>query len=687
MRLSPRELDKLRLHQAGALAQKRLARGQRLNHPECMALIATVLMEMIRDGQKTCAELMDLGRCLLGHRQVLPGVGSLVEEVQVEATFPDGTKLVTVHDPIARMDGDLALALYGSFLPVPTLEAFSLSSQKEGEEEEEEELIGHILTPPNGTLLVNEGRTITALRVTNMADRPIQVGSHYHFIETNAYLSFDRRRAYGKRLNVLAGTAVRFEPGETKTVALVEIAGKRVVRGGNALCDGPVDPAKIEGIVAGLAEKGFRHLSQEEEEGEGEDGGKGMEKDGGAGGGGGGSAKKKSKSNVLAPLTVGRAHYAHIYGPSLGDVVRLGDTSLYVRVEQDLTGPVGDECKFGGGKVIREGMGQATEEGVEECLDTVLTNALVVDWTGVYKADIGLKNHKIVGIGKAGNPDVMANVTPGMVVGVSTDVIAAEGLIVTAGGVDTHVHFICPQQADDALASGLTTFVGGGTGPSTGTKATTCTPAPAQIGLMLQSTDSIPLNIGLTGKGNTSMPGGLEAVVEAGAIGLKLHEDWGTTPAAIDCCLSVAERYDVQVTIHTDTLNEAGCVEHSIAAFKGRTIHTYHSEGAGGGHAPDIISVCGEANVIPSSTNPTKPYTINTVDEHVDMLMVCHHLDKCIPEDVAFADSRIRGETIAAEDVLHDLGAISILSSVRHSTLCSPATFHFTIPFVLVLSV
>lgn len=656
MRLLPRELDKLRLHQAGTLAQKRLARGQRLNHPETRALIATVLMELIRDGKKSCAELMDIGRCILGFRQVLPGVGCLVDVVQLEATFPDGTKLVTVHDPIARIDGDLALALYGSFLPVPSLDCFVSPSQKEGEEEEEE-LLGHIMTPPDGTLHVNEGRTITALRVTNMADRPIQVGSHYHFIETNPYLRFDRKRAYGKRLNVLAGMAVRFEPGETKTVALVDIAGKRVVRGGNALCDGPVDPTKIEGIIARLIEKGFEHLPQEgKEEGEEEE-----EQQGG----GGGSAKKKSKSNALAPLTVSRAHYAHIYGPSLGDVVRLGDTSLYVRVEKDLTGPVGDECIFGGGKVIREGMGQATEEGVKECLDTVLTNALVVDWTGVYKADIGLKDHKIAGIGKAGNPDVMANVTPGMVVGVSTDVIAAEGMIVTAGGVDTHIHFICPQQAEDAVASGVTTFVGGGTGPSTGTKATTCTPGPSQVGLMLQSTDYIPLNIGLTGKGNASVPQGLEALVEAGAIGLKLHEDWGTTPAAIDCCLGVAERYDVQVTIHTDTLNEAGCVNHSIAAFKGRTIHAYHSEGAGGGHAPDIISVCGEANVIPSSTNPTRPYTINTVDEHLDMLMVCHHLDPCIPEDVAFADSRIRGETIAAEDVLHDLGAISILSSVR----------------------
>lgn len=661
MRLSPREVDKLLLQQVGLLAQRRLARGLRLNHPECTALIATVLIEMMRDGNKTCAELMDLGRCILGHRQVLPGIACMVEEIQIEGTFPDGTKLVTVHQPISRLDGELELALYGSFLPVPSLDLFTPPSSaymeggegKEGAEEEEEEALGHFLTPPGATWNVNEGREITALRVTNMADRPIQVGSHYHFIETNPYLCFDRARAYGKRLNILAGTAVRFEPGETKTVALVEIAGKKVVRGGNNLCDGPVEAGKVAGIVEGLMKKGFLHEPQDEGE-EGAEGGKEDE----------GEGRKRRKTNVLAPLTVCRAHYSHFYGPSIGDVVRLGDTALYVRVERDLTWPVGDECKFGGGKVIREGMGQATLE-TETCLETVLTNALVVDYTGIYKADVGLRGHRIVGIGKAGNPDMMANVTPGMVIGVGTDVIAAEGLILTAGGMDAHVHFICPQQADDALASGVTTFVGGGTGPSTGTKATTCTPAPAHVAFMLQSTDSIPLNIGLTGKGNTSRPEGLEAVVEAGAIGLKLHEDWGTTPAAIDCCLGVAERMDVQVTIHTDTLNEAGCVEHSIAAFKGRTIHTYHSEGAGGGHAPDIISVCGEPNVLPSSTNPTKPYTKNTVDEHVDMLMVCHHLDSSIPEDVAFADSRIRGETIAAEDILHDLGAISIISSVR----------------------
>jgi urease subunit alpha len=357
-----------------------------------------------------------------------------------------------------------------------------------------------------------------------------------------------------------------------------------------------------------------------------------------------------------------RAHYADMFGPTTGDKVRLGDTSLILEVEKDFT-VYGDECKFGGGKVIREGMGQAAGVGAKDALDCVITNALIVDYTGIYKADIGIKNGLISGIGKAGNPDVMAGVTKKMIIGVTTEVIAGEGLIVTAGGLDTHIHFICPQQAHEAIAAGLTTMVGGGTGPAVGTCATTCTPAPFYFRAMLQAVDSLPLNFGFTGKGNTALPAGLLDQIRAGAIGLKLHEDWGTTPAAIDCCLGVADDHDIQVTIHTDTLNESAFVEGTIAAFKGRTIHTYHSEGAGGGHAPDIIRICGEPNVLPSSTNPTKPYTVNTIDEHLDMLMVCHHLDPNLPEDVAFAESRIRGETIAAEDILHDLGAISMMSS------------------------
>jgi len=357
-----------------------------------------------------------------------------------------------------------------------------------------------------------------------------------------------------------------------------------------------------------------------------------------------------------------RLHYADMFGPTTGDKVRLGDTSLILEVEKDFT-VYGDECKFGGGKVIREGMGQAAGVGAKDALDCVITNALIVDWSGIYKADLGIKNGFISAIGKAGNPDVMAGVTKNMIIGVTTEVIAGEGLILTAGGLDTHVHFICPQQANEAIAAGLTTMVGGGTGPAVGTCATTCTPAPTYLRQMLQSVDPLPLNFGFTGKGNTSMPAGLVDQIKAGAIGLKLHEDWGTTPAAIDCCLGVADDQDVQVTIHTDTLNESTFVEGTIAAFKGRTIHTYHSEGAGGGHAPDIIRICGEPNVLPSSTNPTRPFTVNTIDEHLDMLMVCHHLDPNLPEDVAFAESRIRGETIAAEDILHDLGAISMMSS------------------------
>jgi urease subunit alpha len=362
------------------------------------------------------------------------------------------------------------------------------------------------------------------------------------------------------------------------------------------------------------------------------------------------------------PHKIKRSTYADIYGPTTGDRVRLGDTDLILEVEKDFT-VYGDECKFGGGKTIREGMGQAAGVGDKQALDCVITNALIVDYTGIYKADIGIKNGLIHAIGKAGNPDVMKGVSKKMIVGVTTEVIAGEGCIVTAGGIDSHIHFICPQQAHEAIASGLTTMIGGGTGPATGTCATTCTPGSHYMRMMLEAVDTLPLNFGFTGKGNTAMPQGLPEQIKAGAIGLKLHEDWGTTPAAIDCCLKIADQFDIQVTIHTDTLNESGFVETSLAAMKGRTIHTYHSEGAGGGHAPDIIKVCGQPNVLPSSTNPTRPYTVNTLDEHLDMLMVCHHLDKNLPEDVAFAESRIRGETIAAEDVLHDLGAISMISS------------------------
>jgi urease subunit alpha len=358
-------------------------------------------------------------------------------------------------------------------------------------------------------------------------------------------------------------------------------------------------------------------------------------------------------------VKISRQAYAEMYGPTVGDKLRLADTELWIEVEKDFT-VYGEEVKFGGGKVIRDGMGQG-QRGAKDVADTVLTNALIVDHWGIVKADLGIKGGRIWKIGKAGNPDIQPKVT--IPIGAGTEIVAGEGLILTAGGIDSHIHFICPQQIEEALCSGVTTMIGGGTGPATGTAATTCTPGPWHIHAMLAAAEAFPMNLGFLGKGNASLPLPLIEQVKAGAIGLKLHEDWGTTPAAIDNCLAVADKMDVQVAIHTDTLNESGFVEASIAAFKGRTIHTYHTEGAGGGHAPDIIRVCGEANVLPSSTNPTRPYTANTIAEHLDMLMVCHHLDPAIAEDVAFAESRIRRETIAAEDILHDLGAFSMMSS------------------------
>ena len=377
------------------------------------------------------------------------------------------------------------------------------------------------------------------------------------------------------------------------------------------------------------------------------------------------------------PTSISRRDYAAMFGPTVGDKVRLADTELFIEVERDLiaeaagaasTGGAGDnamlygeEVKFGGGKVIRDGMGQSQATRADGAVDTVITNALIVDWTGIYKADVGLKDGRIAAIGKAGNPDTQPGVY--IIVGPGTEAIAGEGKILTAGGFDSHIHFICPQQIEDALHSGLTTMLGGGTGPAHGTLATTVTPGPWHLGRMLQAADAFPMNLAFAGKGNASLPAALEEQIKGGACALKLHEDWGTTPAAIDCCLSVADAMDVQVMIHTDTLNESGFVENTVAAMKGRTIHAFHTEGAGGGHAPDIIKICGEEYVLPSSTNPTRPFTVNTLEEHLDMLMVCHHLDKSIPEDVAFAESRIRRETIAAEDILHDMGAFSIIAS------------------------
>ncbi|EIN04054.1 urease [Punctularia strigosozonata HHB-11173 SS5] len=628
MHILPRDEAKLLLHQAGFLAQKRLARGLKLNQTEATALIASVLQERIRDARHSVAELMQHGKTLLGRRHVLPDVVSLLHEIQVEGTFPDGVFLVTVHDPVCTESGDIAAALYGSFLPVPPEDAFPSTDPADFAREK---VAGAIIARKE-SIVINKGRERIRLRVTNNGDRPIQIGSHYHFVETNKALSFDRGKAYGKRLDIAAGTAVRFEPGDVKTVTLCTIAGAKIISGGNNLASGVFDLARTDDIIRGLVQKGF------------------------------GYAPEPGALEVSEDTSIGRDAYIAMFGPTVGDRVRLGDTALWIEVERDET-VYGDEVKFGGGKSIREGMGQATNRSSSETLDLVITNALIVDWSGIYKADVGVKNGYIAGIGKAGNPDVMAGVHPSLVIGSSTEVIAGEKMILTAGAIDAHVHYICPQQVNEALAAGTTTMIGGGTGPSAGTNATTCTPSPFYMRHMLAATDGLPMNFGFTGKGNDAGTTAVEEIVKAGACGLKLHEDWGTTPAVIVKALDVGDKYDVQVNIHTDTLNESGFVESTIAAFGGRTIHTYHTEGAGGGHAPDIIVVCGQNNVLPSSTNPTRPFTKNTLDEHLDMLMVCHHLDKSIPEDLAFAESRIRAETVAAEDVLHDTGAISMISS------------------------
>ena len=609
MRLSLHEIEKLtKLNQVCLVAQKRLAKGLKLNVPETVALIASQTIELAREGSYSVAMLMSLGKEMLGTANVLPGVDFIVDEVQVEATFDDGTKLVTIHNPICNLFGNLNYALHGSFLPVPkdsifessVLDTYSKYCKRPGE----------VICPP-GCIEINEGRNALHLEVTNRSDRPIQVGSHYHFIESNPNLSFDRIKSYGMRLNILAGTATRFEPGERKTVSLVEIGGTREISGGNNIATGKVvdldaDVAYSQRLSDVLRERKF--MNEE-------------------------TANKKRKMGDTDHSNhpkVSREAYAKMYGPTTGDIVRLADTELFVMIEKDYT-VYGDECKFGGGKVLRDGMGQASGVPLELQLDTVITNAVIIDHSGIYKADIGIKNGFIKNIGKAGNPQTMNGMDgdfSDMIVGVNTEVIAGEGCIVTAGGMDAHVHFICPDICHQAVSSGLTTLLGGGTGPSAGTSATTCTPGPFHMKMMMQATDTFPLNFGFTGKGNSSSEVGLVDIIEAGAVGLKLHEDWGTTPSTIDACLSVAEKYDVQVTIHTDTLNESCNVEHCVAAFKGRSIHTYHTEGAGGGHAPDIIKVCSLPNVIPSSTNPTRPLTVNTIDEHLDMLMVCHHLSK-----------------------------------------------------------
>lgn len=648
MMLNPREQGKLLLRQAGQLAQSRLSRGTLLNHPEVVALIAMQVAEFARDG-KSVAELMDLGRKILGRRQVAEGVEHMIHMVQVEATFPDGTKLVTVDKPIVQLDGDMDLAFHGSPYKQPSLDDFK------GKRGDTSDAPGEVKPGSEDKIEINAGREKLTLEVKNLGDRPIQVGSHFHFSETNRQLEFDRVAAVGFRLDILSGTAVRFEPGESQTVRLCRIGGKQRVYGGNNLIDGDTKGRALKAaqdrVAKRIVEEGFAHKDSGNVPVATPANKKRKTEDGSA-------AVDESEKTL-----VDREQYAGLYGPTTGDLVRLGNTDLWVKVEKDYTS-YGDEAVFGGGKVLREGMGQAVgPQPKGSVLDIVITNALVIDYTGIYKADVGIRGTQICAIGKSGNPDTMEGVTPGMTVGLHTEAIAGEGMILTAGGIDPHVHFICPQLTEDALFSGLTTMIGGGTGPATGTKATTCTPSPDSVEMMIKSTDCMPLNFGFYGKGNTSKPDGLQEVLDAGAIGFKLHEDWGTTPAAIDAALTYLEEPDVSVCVHTDTCNEAGSCEDTVKAQGERPLAYFHVEGAGGGHAPDIVTVCGNKYALPSSTNPTRPFTKNTVDEHVDMLMICHHLNKNSRNDVAFAESRIRAETIAAEDILHDMGAISSMTS------------------------
>nr|XP_042895442.1 urease subunit alpha [Parasteatoda tepidariorum] len=580
MKLCPREQENLLIHQAGYVAQKRLARGCKLNHPEAVALISCQLLEFIRNGE-TVADLMNKGKQLLGQRQVMNGVADMIKEVQVEGTFPDGTKMVTVSYPICREDGNLSFALYGSFLPIPDTNVF----QKEETEYEKETkgIIPGCYYPKEGDekIHINKDRKRIALKVASSCDRPIQVGSHYHFIELNKRLIFDRAQSYGMRLDIPSGSAVRFEPGESKIVTLVEIGGAKKIYGGNNLCDGPMLSSNLPNIMKKIKNLGFGN-------------------------------KKQDTFLPVDSYLLSRYNYMNMYGPTVGDKVRLGDMNLIIEIERDFT-VYGDECTFGGGKVIRDGMGQAALLGARDVLDTVITNCVIIDAKlGILKADIGIKVSKI------------------------------------------KFYFICFRMINYSTLYIIVLLIPIKT-------------LLIQCRFIMEATDDFPLNFGFTGKGNTTdtqnLSKGLVEQIEAGAVGFKVHEDYGSTPSAIDSALKVADAFDVQITIHSDTLNESACVEETIEAFKGRTIHTYHSEGAGGGHAPDILRVCSEPNVIPSSTAPTKPFTKNTIDEFLDMLLVCHNLDKNNKEDLLITESRIRGETMASEDILHDMGAMSIMSS------------------------
>jgi len=483
--------------------------------------------------------------------------------------------------------------------------------------------------PTDGKIIANKDKKTIKLKVSNTGDRPIQVGSHTHFSEANKALEFDREKSLGFHLNVPSGTSVRFEPGESKHVEVVEFGGTKTIFGFSGLVSGDLESKKEEAIK-NINENNFKNISENIE----------------------------GESNSLE---ISRNRYVELFGPTVGDKVRLADTELVIEIEKDLI-KYGDELVFGGGKSARDGLGQASGVLREESADLVITNAMIIDpILGIIKADIGIKDGKILGVGNAGNPNVMDDVD--IVVSSNTEIISGEHTICTPGTIDSHIHFISPQQAIDAICNGITTMIGGGTGPADGTNATTCTPGEWNIHKMIEAVEEYPLNFGFLCKGNDSLEESLLEQVKAGACGLKLHEDWGTTPATINSALNVADKTDTQVAIHTDTLNECGYVDDTIKAIAGRTIHTYHTEGAGGGHAPDIMKIAGEANILPSSTNPTRPYTVNTLQEHLDMMMVCHHLNPSVPEDVSFAESRIRAETIAAEDVLHDIGAISMMSS------------------------
>ncbi|WFC97325.1 urease [Malassezia yamatoensis] len=575
MHLLPRERDKLQLRTAGVLAQQRLSRGIRLNKIEATALLSVVLLERIRDGDSSVSSLMQY-----------------VYAYQV-----------TLVDPICTPSGDLVRALYGSGLAIPHENLFPAREIPEGPVPGET-----VVSEDAAPIVLFPERHRISIKLTNAGDRAIQVGSHFPLEKVNSSLVFDRELATDYKLDVAAGTAIRFEPGDCKKVTLVQL---------------------------GSAAQSAKSATNE---------------------------PRDQSSTEPKPCELSRASYASLYGPTVGDRVRLADTNLWVVVEKDFA-LYGDECTFGGGKVIRDSMGQASGRRAADVLDTVITNALIIDYTGIIKADIGIKDGVIVGIGKAGNPDTMQGVTPQMVIGSCTEVIAGENLITTAGGLDSHVHMLSMDMCEEGLASGLTTMIGGGTGPAAGTRATTCTPGPWHIQRMLKASDTLPMNFLFSAKGNDSQEPGLIDQIEAGAGFFKVHEDYGATLDVIDSCLKVCDQYDVQCAIHTDSLNECGFVDKTLAAIGGRAIHTYHSEGAGGGHAPDLLRVCAEKNILPSSTNPTRPYCSGTVDEALDMLMVCHHLSKSIAEDVAFADSRIRPETIAAEDVLQDIGAISMMSS------------------------